>query len=106
MAYKVLGQLACAAATNETVYAVPAGKSAVCSTICVTNRGPSPVTYRIAVRPAAATLVNAHYVAYDVYLQPTSTDYLTIGVALAATDVVTVYASAATVSVSVFGDES
>ena len=106
MAHKVLGQLACAATTPETVYAVPSGKSAVVSTISVCNRGGTTVNYRLAVRPAAATLGNLHYVVYDATLPATSSDFLTLGITLAATDVVTFYCSAATASVSVFGDES
>ena len=106
MAVKVLGQLACAATTAETVYTVPSGKSAVVSTVAVCNRTGSVVTYRLAVRPAGATLANQHYIAYDVPLPANSSDYLTLGITLAATDVLTFYASAASLSVSAFGDES
>lgn len=106
MAYKVLGQLACAATTAETVYTVPSGKAAVVSTITVCNRTAAAVTYRIAVRPGAATLATSHYTHYDVALPANSTDHFTLGITLAATDVVTFYASAASLSVSLFGDES
>ncbi len=106
MAKKVLGQLACAATTNETIYTVPSSKSAVVSTLAVCNRSASAVTYRIAIRPAGATLANQHYIVYDASLPANSSDYLTLGITLAATDVVAFYASAASLSVSLFGDES
>jgi hypothetical protein len=106
MAYKVLGQSAPAATTNTDVYTVPSAKSAVISTIALANRGASALTYRVAVRPAGAAIASQHYIAYDVTLPANSSDFLTIGVALATTDVLTVYTSAATLSVSVFGDES
>ena len=106
MAAKVLGQLACAATTNETVYTVPVGKTAVVSTLAVANRTASAVTYRIAVRPAGATLSTAHYIVYDTSIAANDSHFLTIGMALSATDVVTFYASAASLSVTMFGDES
>lgn len=106
MAYKVLGQLACAATTAETVYTVPDGKSAVVSTLAICNRTASAVTYRIAVRPAGANLATSHYIAYDVGLPANAADYLTLGITMAATDVLTFYASAASLTASAFGDES
>lgn len=106
MAYKVLGQVAPSATTATTLYAVPSGKSAVVSTLTVCNRSSSQATYRVSVRPAGATQANQHYVMYDVSLPGTSTDFFTVGLTLAETDVVTVYAATANFSFSLFGDES
>lgn len=103
--YKVLAQSAPSATTNTDVYTVGSGKSAVVSTITVANRSAVAVTYRIAVRPAAATLANQHYIAYDSNVPSNDTISLTIGVTLAATDVVTVYASTANLSINLFGAE-
>ena len=103
--YKVLAQSAPSATTNTDVYTVGSGKSAVVSTITVANRATTSATYRIAVRPLGATLANQHYIAYDVALAANDTTALTLGVALAATDVVTVYASTADLSFGVFGAE-
>jgi len=50
-------------------------------------------------------LANQHYLAYDVPISALDTTYLTLGMTLAATDVVTVYASSANFSVSLFGSE-
>ena len=102
--YKVLAQSAPSATTNTDVYTVGSGKSAVVSTITVCNRSTS-ATYRIAVRPLGATLANQHYVAYDATVAANDTISLTIGITLAATDVVTVYASTANLSVNIFGAE-
>ena len=102
--YKVLAQSAPSATTNTDVYTVGSGKSAVISTITVCNRSTS-ATYRIAVRPLGATLANQHYVAYDATVAANDTVSLTIGVTLAATDVVTVYGSTANLSVNIFGAE-
>jgi hypothetical protein len=103
--YKVLGQSAPSATTNTDVYTVGAGKQAIVSTITVANRSATARTYRIAVRPAGATLANEHYLAYDVALAANDTTALTLGITLTATDVVTVYASTADLSFGIFGSE-
>lgn len=102
---KVLGQSAPAATTNTTLYTVPSATSAACSTLVVCNRG-ATTTYRVAVRPAGATpLANQHYIAFDEIVEANKSVFLTIGITLAATDVVTVYAGTADVSFSLFGAE-
>jgi hypothetical protein len=103
--YKVLAQSAPSATTNTDVYTVGSGKSAIVSTITVANRASSAATYRIAIRPAGATLANVHYIAYDITIAANDTTALTLGVTLAATDVVTVYTSTANFSFSLFGSE-
>ena len=103
--YKVLGQAAPAATTNVNVYTVPAATEAVVSTIVIANRASTDATFRLAVRPAGATIANEHYIAYDVRLLANDSTTLTLGVTLAATDIITFYASSANTSVSVFGTE-
>lgn len=103
--YKVLGQSAPAATTATTLYTVPASNSSVVSTIAVCNRGASSGTFRIAIRPAGATLANQHYIAYDNIISANSTISFTIGITLATTDVITVYASSADMSFSAYGSE-
>jgi glucose-6-phosphate dehydrogenase assembly protein OpcA len=103
--YKVLGQSAPAATTATDVYTVPASTSAVVSSIVVANRTTSTATYRIAIRPAGATLANQHYIAYDVTVGLSDSTTLTLGITLAAAAVITVYASTANLSFNVFGSE-
>ena len=103
--YKVLGQSAPSATTDTTLYTVPASTQAVISTITVCNRGSSEGTYRIAVRPAAASIANQHYVAFDATLAAKASETWTIGVTANATDVITVRASSADFSFSAFGSE-
>lgn len=103
--YKVLAQAAPLATTNTDVYTVGASTSAVVSTLVICNRSTAAASYRIAVRPAGAALANQHYIAYDVTVAANDSTTLTLGITLAATDVVTVYASVADLSVSVFGSE-
>jgi hypothetical protein len=103
--YKVLGQSAPSATTNTNLYTVPAGTSAVISTLVVANRAATTATYRIAIRPAGATVANQHYIAYDVVVGAADSTTLTLGITLAATDIITVYAGNANLSFSAFGSE-
>jgi hypothetical protein len=103
--YKVLGQVAPSATTNTTLDTVPSATQCVVSTIAVCNRAATAATYRIAVRPAGATIANEHYIAYDAPIAANDSTFITVGVTLAATDVITVYASSANLSFSAFGSE-
>jgi len=104
-AIKVLGQSAPSATTDTDLYTVPSATSAVVSSVVIANRVGTDATYRIAVRPAGATLANEHYVAYDITVGAGDSTGLTLGITMAATDVMTVYASTADLSFSVFGTE-
>jgi len=104
-AYKVLGQSAPAATTDTNIYTVPSGQQAVVSTMVVANRGAVSSLYRIAIRPAGATLANQHYIAFDVMVPANDSTTLTLGLTLTATDVITVRSSTVNTSFSVFGSE-
>ena len=106
MAKKVLGQVNPSATTATTLYTVPSAKSAVVSSLTICNQTATAATFRIAVRPAGATLAAVHYVAYDVTVGASDTTALTLGITLATTDVITVYASTSTLSFHAYGDES
>jgi hypothetical protein len=103
--YKVLGQVAPSATTNTDLYTVGAGKSAVVSTIAVTNRAATSSTYRIAIRIAGAAISNEDYIAYDSTVAANDSTMLTIGITLGAADIITVYASSANLSFNAFGSE-
>jgi glucose-6-phosphate dehydrogenase assembly protein OpcA len=103
--YKVLGQVNPSATTATTLYTVGSGKSAVVSTITVCNQAASAATFRIAVRVAGSTLSAEEYIAYDSTVAANDTTAFTIGITLASTDVVTVYASTANLSFNAFGSE-
>ena len=103
--YKVLGQSNPAATTASSLYTVPAATQSIISTITVANQAASAGTYRIAVRVAGAALATAQYVVYDASLSGNSTDTMTLGITLDATDVVSIYASTADFSFNAFGTE-
>jgi hypothetical protein len=103
--YKVLGQSNPAATTATTLYTVPASTSTVVSTITIANISGTAITYRIAVRPAGATLATQHYVAYDAGIPANDTIALTLGITLATTDIITVYASNTNAVFHAYGTE-
>lgn len=104
-AYKVLGQSNPSATTLTTLYTVPSSTSAVVSTITICNQTATAATYRIAVRPAGASIAAQHYIVYGATVAASDTTALTLGITLATTDVVSVYASTANLSFSAFGSE-
>jgi len=103
--YKVLGQSNPAATTATTLYTVPASTATVVSTISICNQASSAATYRISVRPAGAVQTAAMYIVYGATVPASDTTMLTLGLTLATTDVITVYASSATVSFNAYGSE-
>ena len=80
--HKVLGQSNPSAATLQTLYSVPSATQAIVSTITICNLASSATTYRLAVRPAGASIANQHYLAYDAALPANDAATLTLGVAL------------------------
>ena len=102
--HKVLGQVNPSATSLSTLYTVPSSTQAIVSTLSVANLGVS-TTFRVAVRPAGATIANQHYLVYDASVNANDSFYLTLGISLAATDVVSVYAGTANLAFSLFGVE-
>jgi hypothetical protein len=103
--FKVLGQQNPGAASLTTLYTVPAVTSTVCSSIVVANRSATSTSFRIAVRPAGAAISNEHYLYYDIPIAGNDSFTATLGITLATTDVVSVYATLATLSFNLFGQE-
>jgi glucose-6-phosphate dehydrogenase assembly protein OpcA len=106
MAKKVLGQSNPAATTLTTLYTVPASKEAVVSSISVANLTSTAATFRLAVRPAGASIANQHYIGYDITVGASDSTIITVGLTLATTDVLSVYASTANIAFQAFGDEA
>lgn len=104
-ANKVLGQSTPSASTDTTLYTVPSATQAVASTLSICNTTAAAVTYRVAVRPAGASIATQHYLVYDASVAANDSVLLTLGITLAATDVVTVRASAVNLAFSLFGVE-
>ena len=103
MATGLLGQAALAAATNTTLYTVPAGTFTVLG-LSLCNRGNTTVSVRVALA-TAGTPTNAEWVEYDAQISPNGVLERT-GIMMNANKLLVVYASNANVSASAFGIET
>lgn len=108
VSYKVLGQSKPTAATDTTLYTVPTGSGnyAVASSLVVTNLTGDLTNIRVAIRPAGATIEDKNYIIYDAGVAPYSSQVYTIGITLAATDVVTIRDLNGKCAFNLFGSEN
>jgi hypothetical protein len=105
-ARKVLGQSRPAAATETALYTVPAGGSTVVSTLTVANDG-AATTFRVRIAVnGAATAASQDLFPSGTAIGATALVALTAGLTLAAGDVVRVYATLATLTFQLFGEET
>ena len=103
---KVLGQAAPANTSNADLYTVPSAKSAVVSTIAIANTSLAGATARIFVRVGGAAAATSNAIAYDLPVAATSTITLTLGITLAAADVVSIRSNTASaLTFHMFGSE-
>lgn len=103
---KILGQSNPAATTATDLYTVPSATSTVASSIVICNQANTATTFRISIRQAGAGATGKQYLYYDTAIAANDTFIATIGITLAATDVVTVYAGSANLSFNLFGQEN
>jgi|AntAceMinimDraft_11_1070367.scaffolds.fasta_scaffold04315_7 hypothetical protein len=88
--YKVLGQSAPANTSNADLYTVPASTEAVISTLLVTNTTGAEVTCRIFARVAGEVAATSNAIIYDGTVAANDFKAITVGITLAATDVISV----------------
>jgi hypothetical protein len=104
--YKILGQSAPTGTTNADLYTVGSGKSAVVSTLSISNVTATAATARVFIRVAGATAAASNALVYDTSIAANSTTALTLGLTLAATDVITVRTGTANaLTFQAFGSE-
>jgi hypothetical protein len=102
---KVLAQVAPVLATLTTLYTVPAATSTVLSSIVICNTGAMADTARLSIAVAGAADGLKQYVYRDLTIKSGATWIATVGLTLAATDVVRCYSTLGTLSFQVFGVE-
>jgi len=103
--FKVLGQANPFATTDTDLYTVPASTSASVSTISVANRSATGTTFRVYVAVAGAATDPKQAIFHDQAIDGNTSVTITLGITLATTDKIRVYAGAATLSFNVFGVE-
>src|SRR5438477_9335176 len=102
---KPLAQANPAAATLTDLYTVPASTSAMVSSVVVCNQSTTAITFRVAVAVAGAADTAKQYLYYDETVNPNKSFVATIGLTLAAADVLRVQVNTPNASVNVFGVE-
>lgn len=103
MAYKVLGQSNPAATTQTTLHT--ASGATVISSIIICNRSATPTSFRLNIDPDAGGDGNEQYIAYDAPIGGNETIVITAGITLESGALVRCYATLATLSFSVFGEQ-
>lgn len=104
--YKILGQSAPATTSNADLITVGASKSQIVSSLVITNTTTSAATARVFARIAGAAAATSNAVIYDASISPNSVASFTLGITLAATDVLTVRTGTANaLTFSAFGTE-
>lgn len=99
----VLGQSNPLATTLTDLYTVPASKNAT-GRVIITNRSSTATEFRVSVAPNGAADSLEHYIAYDHGIVGNDTG-ATVAFMAGDTDVVRVYATAATLSFTFTGIE-
>ena len=103
--YKVLGQSYPTLATLTDCYTVPAATSVIVSSITVCNSSNVTDSFSVSVAVAGAANNLKQYISSAVSISGNSTVTLTLGITLAATDVVRVYSTLGGLSFNIFGTE-
>jgi hypothetical protein len=104
IAYKILGQAV--PATSSDIITVSAGHQEVVSSLLIANTTATASTFRIHARIAGAAVATSNALIYDSSVPAYSTTTFTIGITLAATDVLTVVAgTSGALTVTAFGSE-
>lgn len=102
---KVLGQSSPAANTDTTLYTVPGATQTIVSSVTICNQNATAQLFRMAIRVGGAGISSPQYIYYDASIPPNDTLTATLGITLAATDVVTVRANSTLISFNLFGQE-
>jgi hypothetical protein len=102
---KVLNQKSPGAGVLADLYTVPDNYSTVCSSLTVCNRDSRRTEFRISIAVDGDADENKQYVFYDTPVDGNRTYIATIGITLAAGDVVRCYSASGQLSFGLFGSE-
>lgn len=100
-----MGQNAPTANTATTLYTVPSANAAVCSTLTICNASGNSANVSVQVAVANAASANSQYLVFNNTVANQDTLFMTLGVTLAATDVVRINSTQANVAFQLFGSE-
>ena len=98
-----LGQAALPATTLTSILTVGGSATAVLSSLVVCNRGGTATTLRVSHAIAGAVDAVGQYLYYDLPIPANDTFAASLGVTLAATDVIRAYAGNGNLSINLYG---
>lgn len=101
---KILGQVNPGATTLTDLYTVPDNTSTTVSSLVACNQTTAG-TFRVAVRRRGEPVEARHYLYYDTSISQNGSTAIIVGMTLSAGDIVSVYASSANQSFTLFGIE-
>lgn len=93
------------AASLTDIYTVPAGTTAVITTITVVNRSSVATSFRISHAVAGAATDDKQFLYYDTPIDGNDTFQATTAIPMATTDILRFYATLATLSANIHGEE-
>ena len=102
---KNLAQSNPSATTLTDVYTVPASTTTVITTITIANRSATATSFRMSHALAGAADDSKQYLFYDVPVGGNDTFQVTTAIQMATTDKLRVYATLATLSFNIHGEE-
>ena len=108
-AYKILGQSNPSANVLTTLYTVPAGNSAIISSITIANLDENAANggaFRIAANTSGNVTANSNYIAYGINVPGLESITMSLGITLAAGSRLCVNANSSLLSFSAFGIEA
>lgn len=103
--YKILGQVNPTTTSLTSLYTVPTGKEAFCSTLSICNFGDTTSNVNVAVRENGASIDSKQYILYNIPIVPSDSLFLTLGLSLDQADVVSVQATTSSIAFGLFGSE-
>ena len=104
--YKILGQAAPTTTSNADLITVSAAQSEIVSTLVIANTTATDATCRVFARIAGAAAATTNAILYDVTIAGNGVQAFTLGITLAATDVLTVRSGTANaLTFTAFGTE-
>ena len=104
--YKILGQSNPTTTANANLYTVPSGTAAVISSLVVTNVTDTEALVNVFVRENGASATTSNSILYEVPVAKNSVAAFTLGITMAAGDIITVRsATANAVAFHAFGSE-
>jgi len=107
-AYKILGQTNPTANVLTTLYTVPAGNSAIISSITIANldeNASNGAAFRLSANVAGVAIANSNYLSYGVNVPGRDAITLTLGITLNAGSIVSVNANSSLLAFAAFGTE-